>query len=161
MARRNSSICSRHVQLLAFNYSFRFHINSWKRTHRMLQLPPAASILPGQRLSSAPPTSSSTFERPFMLQAEEMAASKGIELPEDFRAAAGPEGGGLRRSALEGYFKLAGGGWLTSLLVRSLPAFRNRLLADRLFFFKVAAEVMIDSGEVGVSQKAAPMAQQH
>ncbi|KAI3433810.1 hypothetical protein D9Q98_003614 [Chlorella vulgaris] len=85
-------------------------------------------------------------------QAEEMAASKGIELPEDFRAAAGPEGGGLRRSALEGYFKLAGGGWLTSLLVRSLPAFRNRLLADRLFFFKVAAEVMIDSGCATVAE---------
>lgn len=79
-------------------------------------------------------------------QAQEIAAAKGVSLPDDFAAAAGPGGGGLRRSSLEGFLRLAGGGWLTSLLVRSAPIFRDRLIADRLFFFKVGAEVLIDSG---------------
>lgn len=79
------------------------------------------------------------------MQAEELAAAKGVSLPEDFAAAA--KGGGLRASVLDTYCKLASGGFLTSWLVKSLPAFRDRLIADRLFFFKVWAEVAIDSGE--------------
>lgn len=67
-----------------------------------------------------------------------------MSLPEDFAAAA--SSGGLRASVLETYCKLASGGALTSWLVKSAPAFRNRLIADRLFFFKVWAEVAIDSG---------------
>ena len=73
-----------------------------------------------------------------------MAAAKGVSLPEDFAAAAGA--GGLRASVLEAYCKLATGGALTSWLVKSVPAFRNRLIRDRMFFFKVWAEVLIDSG---------------
>lgn len=69
-----------------------------------------------------------------------------MTLPEDFAAAA-RAGGGLRASVLEAYAALASGGALTSWLVRSVPAFRDRLIADRLFFFKVWAEVAIDSGE--------------
>ena len=88
------------------------------------------------RLTTLPPAPSR--------QAQELAAAKGVSLPEDFAAAA--SGGGLRASVMESYCKLAGGGALTSWLVRSVPAFRDRLIADRLFFFKVWAEVAIDSG---------------
>lgn len=77
-------------------------------------------------------------------QAEELAAAKGLSLPDDFAAAA--SAGGLRRATLDGYLRLASGGWLTSMLVKSVPAFRDRLIADRMFFFKVWAEVAIDSG---------------
>lgn len=77
-------------------------------------------------------------------QAKEMAAAKGVSLPEDLAAAAAA--GGLRRSVLEGYAKIMAGGWLTSRLAQALPAFRNRLIADKMFFFKVWAEVAIDSG---------------
>lgn len=78
------------------------------------------------------------------LQAQELAAAKGVSLPEDFAAAAAS--GGLRAAVLDTYCKLASGGFLTSWLVKALPAFRDRLIADRLFFFKVWAEVAIDSG---------------
>jgi hypothetical protein len=97
-------------------------------------------------------------------QAQEMAAAKGMSLPDDFLAAAGPGGGGLRRSTLEGFLRLAGGGWLTSLLVRSAPIFRDRLIADRLFFFKVGAEVLIDSGgcgAAGIGEDSSPWRLQH
>lgn len=78
-------------------------------------------------------------------QAEEMAAAKGVELPADFAAVA--QEGGLRLSILEQYITIASGGWLTGLLARSVPAFRDRLIVDRLYFFKILAEVCIDSGE--------------
>ncbi len=80
-------------------------------------------------------------------QAQEMAAAKGVSLPEDFAAAAAA--GGLRRSVLEVYARLASSGFLTAWLVKAVPAFRDRLIRDRLFFFKVWAEVAIDSGEQG------------
>lgn len=78
-------------------------------------------------------------------QAEEMAAAKGIQLPEDFIAAASE--GGLRRSVLQQYSAIAGGAGITAALVRAIPAFRDRLIADRMYFFKILAEVCIDSGE--------------
>lgn len=81
------------------------------------------------------------------MQAEEMAAARGMTLPEDFVAAAAS--GGLRRSVLDAYLRLASGGFITAWLVKSVPAFRNRLIRDRMFFFKVWAEVCIDSGEWG------------
>ena len=70
-----------------------------------------------------------------------------MSLPEDFAAAA--KGGGLRASVLDTYCKLASGGFLTSWLVKSLPAFRDRILAARLFFFTVWGVVPIASGEDG------------
>lgn len=70
-----------------------------------------------------------------------------MSLPEDFVSAA--TSGGLRRSVLSTYCSIAAGGWLTALLARSVPAFRDRLIADRLFFFKILAEVAIDSGGWG------------
>ncbi|KAI7841113.1 hypothetical protein COHA_005338 [Chlorella ohadii] len=83
-------------------------------------------------------------------QAQELAAAKGVSLPEDFAAAAAS--GGLRAAVLDTYCKLASGGFLTSWLVKALPAFRDRLIADRLFFFKVWAEVAIDSACATVAE---------
>jgi hypothetical protein len=82
--------------------------------------------------------------------AEEMAAAKGIELPEDYAAAA--RDGGLRRSVLQSYVAIASGGALGSFLARSIPAFRDRLVADRLYLFKVLAEVGIDSACATVAE---------
>lgn len=81
------------------------------------------------------------------MQAQDLAAAKGVSLPEDFARVAA-SGGGLRASVLEAYCKLASGGFLTSWLVKSVPAFRDRLIHDKMFFFKVWAEVAIDSGEL-------------
>lgn len=83
-------------------------------------------------------------------QAEEMAAAKGIELPEDFAAAA--RDGGLRKSVLQQYGVIATGSFLSSFLARTAPAFRNRLIADKLYFFKVLAEVVIDSACATVAE---------
>ena len=83
-------------------------------------------------------------------QAEEMAAAKGVELPEDFAAAA--RDGGLRKSILQQYATIASGGYLTSFLARTVPAFRDRLIADKLYFFKILAEVTIDSACATVAE---------
>lgn len=82
--------------------------------------------------------------------AEELAAAKGIELPEDFAAAA--RDGGLRKSVLQQYGVIATGGFLTSFLARSVPAFRDRLIADKMYFFKILAEVTIDSACATVAE---------
>jgi hypothetical protein len=84
-------------------------------------------------------------------QAEELAAAKGVELPADYAAAASE--GGLRGSVLQQYLKIAGGAGVTGALARSVPAFRDRLIADRLYFFKILAEVCIDSGEGAFSRR--------
>lgn len=78
-------------------------------------------------------------------QAEELAAAKGVRLPEDYAAAA--RDGGLKLSVLRQYIVISSGSLLTGLLARSLPAFRDRLIADRMYFFKILAEISIDSGE--------------
>jgi hypothetical protein len=67
--------------------------------------------------------------------AAELAAAKGVTLPADFAAAAAS--GGLRRVVLQQYLTIASGGALASMLARTIPAFRDRLIADRLFLFKV------------------------
>lgn len=41
------------------------------------------------------------------------------------------------------------GGLLTGLIARNIPYLRDRILADKLFLFKVGSEVVIDSGEDG------------
>jgi len=83
-------------------------------------------------------------------QAEELAAAKGVELPQDFAATAAQ--GGIRASVLSQYCAIASGGYLTSLLAKSVPAFRDRLIADRLYFFKVLVEIVIDSGCATVAE---------
>ena len=77
-------------------------------------------------------------------QAEEMAAAKGIELPQDYGHTAA--NGGIRASVLAQYCVIASGGYFTSLFARMIPAFRDRLIADRLYFYKLLVEVVIDSG---------------
>lgn len=83
-------------------------------------------------------------------QAEQLAASKGITLPEDYAATA--RDGGLRRSVLQQYTAIATGSFFTSFLARSVPAFRDRLIADRLYFFKILAEICIDSACATVAE---------
>ena len=73
-----------------------------------------------------------------------MAAAKGVALPADFAAAAAA--GGLRSSVLAAYAQILSGSALTRWLAQAVPAFRDRLIADRLFMFKILAEVAIDSG---------------
>lgn len=91
-----------------------------------------------------PARGSGIFSRPPRSQAEELAAAKNIKLPADFAAAAVE--GGLRLSTLQHYISLLSGGWLTRWLASTIPAFRDRLIADRMFLFKVLAEVTIDTG---------------
>ena len=83
-------------------------------------------------------------------QAEELAAAKGVELPEDFAAAA--RDGGLRKSVLQQYATIASGGFITGALARAVPAFRDRLIADKMYFFKVLAEITIDSACATVAE---------
>mmetsp|Transcript_19718 Transcript_19718/g.54762 ORF Transcript_19718/g.54762 Transcript_19718/m.54762 type:complete len:421 (-) Transcript_19718:153-1415(-) len=78
-----------------------------------------------------------------LAQAEEVVAAKGLELPADFAAAAA--GTGLRLSALDKWIALQGV-WLYALFSRLTPIFRDRLIADDRFLFKVMAEIIIDSG---------------
>ncbi|KAL6773684.1 CPL23 [Auxenochlorella protothecoides x Auxenochlorella symbiontica] len=85
-----------------------------------------------------------------LAQAEELAAAKNIKLPADFAAAAVE--GGLRLSTLQHYISLLSGGWLTRWLASTIPAFRDRLIADRMFLFKVLAEVTIDTGCATVAE---------
>jgi hypothetical protein len=79
-----------------------------------------------------------------LTQAEELAAAKGVELPQDYAAIAAQ--GGIRASILTQYCAIASGGLFTGFLSRSIPAFRDRLIADRLYFFKLLVEIVIDSG---------------
>lgn len=83
-------------------------------------------------------------------QAEELAAAKGVELPADYAAIASE--GGIRGSVLTQYCALATGGYFTSLFSRSIPAFRDRLIADKLYFYKLLVEIVIDSGCATVAE---------
>ena len=40
------------------------------------------------------------------------------------------------------------GMFLAGFLVRNVPFFRDRILMDKMFLFKVGAEIAIDSGEI-------------
>ena len=65
-----------------------------------------------------------------------------MSLPADYLATASAEG--IKRSAVEAYLLLQRSllaGWLS----RALPWFRDRLVYDRRFLFKVGAEITIDS----------------
>ena len=66
-----------------------------------------------------------------------------MELPKDFLALAAGEG--IKRSAVLAFISLQNSffaGWLA----RVAPWFRDRLIYDRRFLFKVGAEIAIDSG---------------
>ncbi|CAK0742361.1 hypothetical protein CVIRNUC_001391 [Coccomyxa viridis] len=74
-------------------------------------------------------------------EAEELCNAKGVELPQDFAEVAMDSG--LRTIVLEEYIRLQGktfAGWLA----RTFPAYRDRLIEDPRFFFKIGAEIAID-----------------
>eukprot|EP00892_Ulva_mutabilis_P011686 jgi/Ulvmu1/8890/UM049_0072.1 len=75
-------------------------------------------------------------------QALAAAAAAGISLPADYLATA--SAAGIKRSALEAYMLLQRS-FLAGWLARTVPWFRDRLVYDNRFLFKVGAEVVIDS----------------
>eukprot|EP00798_Chlamydomonas_sp_ICE-L_P006748 gene6748-3421_t len=75
-------------------------------------------------------------------EVEAIMEEKNFRLPADMLATAAQQG--LRASAVASYIAVKDKlflGWL----VATVPFFRDRILADPLFFFKVAAEIAIDS----------------
>eukprot|EP00197_Chlamydomonas_leiostraca_P015215 CAMPEP_0202886002 /NCGR_PEP_ID=MMETSP1391-20130828/41951_1 /ASSEMBLY_ACC=CAM_ASM_000867 /TAXON_ID=1034604 /ORGANISM="Chlamydomonas leiostraca, Strain SAG 11-49" /LENGTH=362 /DNA_ID=CAMNT_0049569265 /DNA_START=170 /DNA_END=1260 /DNA_ORIENTATION=+ len=82
-------------------------------------------------------------------EVEAMCKDKGISLPQDMLEVAAKYG--LRLSAVNTYFALQGA-FFTGFLMRSMPYFRDRIIADQLFLFKVGAEVLIDSGCATVAE---------
>eukprot|EP00873_Tetraselmis_striata_P015938 jgi/Tetstr1/436202/TSEL_025047.t1 len=86
-----------------------------------------------------------------LAQAEEIVNAKGLQLPADFAAAA--QAGGLRLSALNAWVAIQGVG-IYAFISKLTPIFRDRLMADDRFLFKVLAEVAIDSGCATVAEVA-------
>lgn len=83
--------------------------------------------------------------------AESLAASKGVALPSDLAAIAASEG--LRLSVLNQFLVLAtSSNFFTSFLTKSIPGFRDRLIADNLYFYKLLVEIVIDSGCATVAE---------
>ncbi|GIL81612.1 hypothetical protein Vretimale_1224 [Volvox reticuliferus] len=82
-------------------------------------------------------------------EVEAFAAEKKMRLPADMLEVAKKYG--LRLSVLNA-FVAAQGLLLSGLLCRTMPYFRDRILADPLFLFKVGAEVLIDSGCATVAE---------
>lgn len=77
------------------------------------------------------------------MQVQAIAREKNVTIPADMLETAGKFG--LRASALNAYIAMQGI-FFTGFILRTLPYFRDRILADPLFLFKVGAEVLIDSG---------------
>lgn len=71
------------------------------------------------------------------------ADARGVRLPEDMLEAA--KATGIREVFLQRYLDLQGSGWLLGFLMNSCSMFRDRMLADPSFLFKVGTEVVIDS----------------
>ena len=67
---------------------------------------------------------------------------KGVQLPADMLQVA--KDFGLRQSVLTAYMA-AQSAFFTGFFVRNVPFFRDRILVDPLFFFKVGVEIVIDS----------------
>ncbi|GFR48372.1 hypothetical protein Agub_g10262 [Astrephomene gubernaculifera] len=82
-------------------------------------------------------------------EVEAAAAEKKVSLPADMLEIAKKYG--LRSSVLNAFFA-ARGMFFTGFVVRTLPYFRDRILADPMFLFKVGAEVVIDSGCATVAE---------
>eukprot|EP01025_Chloroclados_australasicus_P039521 TRINITY_DN4094_c0_g1_i1.p1 TRINITY_DN4094_c0_g1~~TRINITY_DN4094_c0_g1_i1.p1 ORF type:complete len:435 (+),score=36.43 TRINITY_DN4094_c0_g1_i1:90-1307(+) len=78
-----------------------------------------------------------------LAQAEQIAQTQGVKLPNDFMTTA--QGGGLRAHVLARYIEMQSI-FFTGFLMRTSPWFRDRLLVDSRFLFKVLAEITIDSG---------------
>ncbi|KAF5828165.1 hypothetical protein DUNSADRAFT_18105 [Dunaliella salina] len=82
-------------------------------------------------------------------QVTALSKERGISLPADMLEVAAKYG--LRLSAFEAFAALQGG-WLAGFLARSAPYFRDRMMADKMFLFKVGVEVLIDSGCATVAE---------
>ena len=67
-----------------------------------------------------------------------MAAAAGVTLPADYLATAATEG--IKKSAAAAYIALHGS-FLAGALAKAVPWFRDRLVYDNRFLFKVGAEV--------------------
>ncbi|XP_071706836.1 protein RETICULATA-RELATED 1, chloroplastic-like [Rutidosis leptorrhynchoides] len=83
---------------------------------------------------------------PLLMYEEVMkvAKSHGVNsLPDDMLKAA--EATGLRKLILTRYLELQGSGWIMGFLTKNFAMFRNRMLADPSFLFKVGTEIVIDS----------------
>ncbi|UPR03115.1 protein RETICULATA-related [Chloropicon primus] len=76
-------------------------------------------------------------------EAEKLA--KDAKIPEDWQGLA-KLGGGLRQSVLTKYLALLKAGGMVGFLAGKFPILRDRLIQDDRFLFKVATEVLIDSG---------------
>lgn len=76
------------------------------------------------------------------MQAAQLASASGAQLPKDFLALAAAEG--IKRSSVTRWLALKKG-FFTGLLA-NVPWFRDRLIYDHRFLFKVGAEIAIDSG---------------
>ncbi|KGN46908.1 protein RETICULATA-RELATED 1, chloroplastic [Cucumis sativus] len=71
------------------------------------------------------------------------ADARGVRLPMDMLEAA--KATGIREVFLHRYLDLQGSGWLLGFLMNSCSMFRDRMLADPSFLFKVGTEIVIDS----------------
>ena len=67
-----------------------------------------------------------------------MAAAAGVTLPAEYLATAATEG--IKKSATAAYIALHGS-VLAGALAKAMPWFRDRLVYDNRFLFKVGAEV--------------------
>eukprot|EP00210_Caulerpa_lentillifera_P003545 g3381.t1 len=90
-----------------------------------------------------PPDDEEEHELLNLAEAEALANEKGCDLPQDFIKAASSSG--IRAATLHKYLSLQSL-WSIGILVRTLPWFRDRLIADSSFLFKVFTEIIIDSG---------------
>eukprot|EP01023_Acetabularia_acetabulum_P053497 TRINITY_DN5991_c4_g1_i2.p1 TRINITY_DN5991_c4_g1~~TRINITY_DN5991_c4_g1_i2.p1 ORF type:complete len:411 (-),score=61.49 TRINITY_DN5991_c4_g1_i2:2157-3338(-) len=84
-----------------------------------------------------------------LAQAEQIAQSQGVKLPADFASTAA--GSGLRAAVLARYVEMQTL-FFTGFLMTASPWFRDRLLIDPRFLFKVLAEITIDSGCATVAE---------
>lgn len=74
------------------------------------------------------------------MQASALAAAAGVTLPAEYLATAATEG--IKKSAAAAYIALHGS-LFAGALAKAMPWFRDRLVYDHRFLFKVGAEVRI------------------
>lgn len=76
-----------------------------------------------------------------------MAAAAGVTLPAEYLATAGAEG--IKKSAAAAYIALQGS-LLAGMLAKAMPWFRDRLVYDNRFLFKVGAEASFSPNRVSL-----------
>lgn len=89
----------------------------------------------------------------YLLNTEEVAAqveAQGATLPPDMAEAARTVG--IRSLVLSRFLHLQGASWPLGAAVQGSTMFRNRMLADQSFLFKLLTEIAIDSGCATVAE---------